>query len=213
MYCSENCILQAISQVTMSKDTKVHTTPKNANDMIEALRRNDESVLKALYIENYQKIERLVLKNKGTKEQAKDIYQEAFITVWKNVKADKFFPENNSAINGYLYAIAKNKWMDYLGSSAYKKTLSYDQIATNPSFEVPGNPSMDAGDHEHKLSLAMHAFKKMDDGCKLLLTKFYFEKKSMKEIARELSLDPASTRNKKYRCMQSLRKLALEMSK
>jgi len=59
---------------------------------------------------------------------------------------------------------------------------------------------------------AMEAFEGLGDACKTLLTKFYFEKKSMKEIAHELQLDAASTRNKKYRCMQTLRELALEMN-
>lgn len=197
----------------MSASTNVLRKSAQAAQIVEALTFNDEKILKDLYILNYQKIESLVLKNSGTKEQAKDIYQEAFIAVWKNVKAGRFIPENNTAINGYLYTIAKNKWMDYLGSSTYKKTISYDQLIKESDVEVPENSVMDESDHEQKLSLAMNAFKKMDDGCKSLLTKFYFEKKSMKEIAEELSLDPASTRNKKYRCMQSLRDLTLEMGK
>jgi len=57
----------------------------------------------------------------------------------------------------------------------------------------------------------MHAFKGLGAPCKDLLMKFYFEKKSMKDIAEELQLDAASTRNKKYRCMQKLRELALNL--
>ena len=182
-----------------------------AVQLIERIKSNDHKTLSDLYTNNFYKIETLVLKNSGTSAQAKDIYQEAFIRVWKNVKSNKFSPENETAINGYLYNIAKNKWMDYLRSPAYKKRVSYHTInesAPTTSSENDVNPA----DYDKKFSLAMKAFEELGEACKNLLTKFYFEKKSMKEIAIELQLDAASTRNKKYRCMQTLRELALEMN-
>ena len=53
----------------------------------------------------------------------------------------------------------------------------------------------------------MAAFKQLGASCQLVLTRFYFEKKSMKAIAEELQIDAASARNKKYRCMQKLKEL------
>ncbi len=180
-------------------------------EIVHAINAIDEKALKTLYVDNFQKIETLILKNSGTKEQAKDIYQEAFIAVWKNVKNNKFLPKNETAINGYLYTIAKNKWMDYLRSPAYKKQVSYDTDKMAEPIHSPESIKSDTDDHDKKLSLAMEAFEELGESCKNLLTKFYFEKKSMKEIAIELQLDAASTRNKKYRCMQTLRELTLEM--
>ena len=94
-----------------------------SNQFIEAIKVNDIVALKHLYKINYPKVEVLVLKNNGTKEHAKDIFQDAFLALWKNVKQDKFVPQNESSINGYLYTIAKHKWMDYLRSKDYKKTV------------------------------------------------------------------------------------------
>jgi len=190
----------------------IKNSSKTDAQIIEAIKVNDEKVLKALYINNFKKIESLIVKNNGTTEKAKDIYQEAFITVWRNVKNNRFRPENETSINGYLYTISKNKWMDYLGSSAYKKTVSYSRLSKVPSNETDADESVNESLHAQKLSIAMKAFEELGDACKKLLTKFYFEKKSMKEIATELQLDAASTRNKKYRCMETLRGLALEMN-
>jgi RNA polymerase sigma factor (sigma-70 family) len=64
-------------------------------------------------------------------------------------------------------------------------------------------------DYELKLEQARNAFKQLGASCKELLSKFYFEKMSLNEIASLLDLDAASARNKKYRCMQKLRGLAL----
>ena len=59
----------------------------------------------------------------------------------------------------------------------------------------------------------MTAFSTLGEACQELLVKFYFEKQSMTEIAESLNLDAASTRNKKYRCMERLRKKALNSDK
>ncbi len=179
---------------------------------VDAMRVNDESALRTLYENNFKKVETMILKNNGTSEQAKDIFQEAFIAVWKNVHNNKFSPGNEKAINGYLYTIAKNKWMDYLRSPAYKKRVSFHTVSeTNPARSVVENDNL-VTERETRLALAMKAFENLGEACRTLLVKFYFEKKTMKEIAEELQLDAASTRNKKYRCMQALRGLAQEMN-
>ncbi len=191
----------------MRKNEKEIYNNNDRPQIIEEIKNNNETVLKDLYVSNYHKTEHFVLKNNGSVAQAKDIFQEAYITVWKKIKNNHFFPNNKSEINGYLFTVAKNKWMDYLRSTHYKKKTTIEKIETikkvNKHFETVDNKN----DYEDKLYIAKQAFDKLATPCKELLTKFYFEKKSIKTIARELSLDKASTRNKKYRCMQKLREL------
>ncbi|WP_422107560.1 RNA polymerase sigma factor [Winogradskyella sp.] len=178
-------------------------------EVVGAIKRNDSSTLKRLYTNNYPKIEALILKNSGTKEHAKDIFQEAFLAVWQNVKQDKFIPQSESSINGYLYTIAKNKWMDVLRSQGYKKTITASHLS---HFEIKDEENNGIDDDilkDKRLEDVMLAFKNLGEACKSLLRMFYFEKKSMNLIAEELKLDAASTRNKKYRCMQKLRQIAL----
>ena len=180
--------------------------------VVDAIKNNDSSTLKSIYTKNYPKVEVLVLKNNGTKEHAKDIYQEAFLAVWQNIKQDKFIPKSKSSINGYLYTIAKNKWMDVLRSQGYKKTIVASQLQ---HFEIKDEEDNGIDDDilkDKRLKDVMLAFKNLGEACRSLLRKFYFEKKSMNLIAEELSLDSASTRNKKYRCMKKLRQIALKNS-
>ncbi|MFL0352017.1 RNA polymerase sigma factor [Xanthomarina sp. GH4-25] len=188
----------------------IHPPNRAINQLIEAIKINDTHVLKELYQNNYRKIEILVLKNSGTIDHAKDIYQDAFLAVWQNIKQNKFQPQNETALNGYLYTIAKNKWMDFLRSKEYKKTVVTSKLN---NFSIK-DTHLDLKDDdilkENRLQNVMQAFKDLGLPCRSLLMKFYFEKKSMNTIAEELQLDAASTRNKKYRCMQKLRKLALK---
>ena len=192
----------------MQKDT-LHQIVSKEKEIIVAIQNNDEHVLKTIYQNNYSKVEQFILKNKGRKQQAKDIYQEAFIIVWKNVKNNKFIPKNDTAINGYLYTIAKNKWMDYLRSAEYKKKTSLNEVKHGIGSSIEINDRNFADGNEKKLNKVIETFKTLGKPCKELLTTFYFDKKSIKEIAKELNLEEASARNKKYRCMQKLRGLVL----
>lgn len=178
----------------------------NQSQLIVAIKTNDSVALKALYISNYPKIESLVLSNNGTKEDAKDIYQEAFIVVWHNIRNATFIPINESAIQGYLYTIAKNKWMDIVRSSRFKKTKS---VLDEKSITDKSDELIEDDEATDKLKVTMIAFKNLGQPCKQLLTTFYFEKKSLRDIALELNLDEASVRNKKYRCMEKLRTIVL----
>ncbi len=179
------------------------------SQLIDAIKTNNSVALKALYISAYPKIEFLVLSNNGTKEDAKDVFQEAFIVVWNNIKNDVFIPLNETAIQGYLYTISKNKWLDIIKSSRFKKTkLTFDETSlANKSDELNDLNQEDLLDE--KLEKTIDAFKNMGQPCKQLLTDFYYEKKSLKDIAIQLNIEESTVRNKKYRCMENLRALVL----
>lgn len=176
--------------------------------LVKLIKANDQIALKKLYQQNYRKIEVFVLQNSGTIAQAKDVYQEAFLAMYQNVKAEKFTPENETALQGYLYQIAKNKWRDVLRSSAFKKTRSLEQSF----YETEDNSSLEIEEIEleqqQQLKITMDAFSKLGVECKKLLTAFYFQKKSLREISETANYAEASARNKKYRCIQKLKELA-----
>lgn len=190
----------------MGEIIKSHTQ----SQLIDAIKTNDSVVLKALYTLGYSKTEFLVLSNNGTKEDAKDVYQEAFIAVWRNIKNNTFIPLNESALQGYLYTISKNKWMDIIKSSRFKKTeLVFDEKSLKNKSDDELNDLNQDDFLDKKLKITMDAFKNMGHPCKQLLTDFYYEKKSLKDIAIELNIEESTVRNKKYRCMEKLRTLVI----
>ncbi len=174
--------------------------------LVDAIKTNNQKVLKQLYQNNFKKIEIYIVQNNGSMPQAKDTYQEAFLAMYQNIKAGKFTPTNETALQGYLYQIAKNKWTDFLRSSQYKKTAPLIDNFHQASDSLEDDESFRS---DEKLEATMAAFAKLGGECKELLTKFYFNKKSLRDIAAELNLAEASARNKKYRCIQKLREIAL----
>lgn len=184
----------------------VHTKQYYQESLTEAIKANSTVALQKLYEQNYPKVEVHILRNNGSKDQAKDIFQEAMIALWKAVKSDRFEAKSPTALQGYLFTIAKNKWTDYLRSSSFKKEISSEKVMTyleDTDVEVEDDVL------ELRLRKARVAFRQLGTDCKDLLTKFYFDKMSLASIAQLLDLDKASARNKKYRCMQKLRALVI----
>lgn len=173
--------------------------------IIEAIRRNDDKILEQIYLDGFPKVRKFVLSNQGTEDEAKDVYQEAFLAAWQNVKNDTFIPANKSAIQGYLYRIATNKWLDWLRSPKYKKTQKEDN-----SFY--SNQTADEGEDESledKYLQLEQGFKTLGEDCKELLKSFYYLKMGMKELAIKFGWTSQTVKNNKYRCMEKLRKMIL----
>ena len=191
----------------LKKDT-LQKDYSSQKQVIQAIQTNDEQVLKQLYKTNFYKTEQYVLKNSGSTDEAKDIFQEAFVTVWEQVQDNKFVPKNESALNGYLYTIAKNKWLNHLNSAQYRKTKPYDNhIQTLNNTKTIEEDIFK--EEANTIDNIVTAFETLGDACKKLLSIFYYDNKSLREISKLLNITEASARNKKYRCLEKLRILVL----
>ena len=181
----------------MKKDILHHT--------VSGFKNNDQTILARVYKLVYPKVRAHIVNNNGSEAEAKDIFQEAFIACWKNIKDNKVMEDSN--VEAYLFAIARNKWIDYLRSANFKKTISIGSL--NKSFQDHGAEVMHDESEMHRNSM-LEALRRLNENCRRILNLYYFERLSMKQIATQLDIDPASARNKKYRCMEQLRSLTLK---
>ncbi|PRY89866.1 RNA polymerase sigma factor [Mongoliibacter ruber] len=167
-------------------------------EIIKGIKSNNSEIIRQFYQSEFKKIEQFILTNNGDREDAKDIYQEAFVVVWKNVRSDKFKPDNRTAINGYIYQIAKNKWLDRLRSSKSKVNMvnleNYEDL-----------PDEDFLSKEDDHDWVVKEFQNLGDSCKEVLKRYYYLKQSMEEIATYFNWTTATARNNKYRCIQALK--------
>ena len=181
-------------------------TLQNTDQLTTAFKKNDQKVMQQVYQHIFPRFLVHALKNSGNEAQAKDVFQEAFISWWRNIKEGKL--KENSNVEAYLFAIAKNKWIDFLRSSNFKKTVAMDSFSHLTV--VPEEQEKDL-EKEMNLRVVRNALGQLKDTCRSLLQLFYFERKSMDEISKVMNLAPASARNQKYRCMEKLRALSLQI--
>lgn len=171
-------------------------------EMVALIKINDAATLKQLYKTNFVKVKRYVFKNSGDEQQAKDVYQEAFVAMWRNIKDDKFSAKSETSINGYLFQIAKYKWLDQVRSARYKNTTFINREIEYNEPEIEENEMQ-----KRKIKIIMDSINNLGERCQLLMKLFYFEQKPFKEIAKIMAMDEASARNAKYRCQEKLKKM------
>ncbi len=186
----------------LSDSFKNYTDP---GDKVKAIKENDEGVLKLFYQDNYPKVETYVLNNSGTTDEARDIYQEAFIAVWRNIKLDRFSAQNSTSLEGYLYQVAKNKWLDHLRTTKRNKLLAPLQITEAPN-QIEETLSLSEREQQQLNSIQTN-LKLLGKNCREILNRFYYQKQSIDKISKAMNWTNATAKNNKYRCLQSLREL------
>ncbi|MBC7933886.1 MAG: sigma-70 family RNA polymerase sigma factor [Rhizobacter sp.] len=169
---------------------------------LEAIKNNSEPHLRELYRYNYKTVEKYVVQNSGTADEAKDIFQEAFIAVWRNIQLEKFIPQTENSLNAYIFQVSKNKWISYLRSAMHKKTIGLsgqeEKEMEVEEINVADKDQLDAiAENIHKLG----------DNCREILKRFYYNKESLRAIAAIFNWTEATARNNKYRCIEKLRNL------
>jgi len=183
---------------------------KTGDRFYQAFKENNTTEMEIFYRENFPKVARYIRANNGDLENAKDIFQEAFLTVWQNIKMNKINAETVISLEAYLYKISKNKWLDHLRSLESRKIIYVDEIVDTDSENENLHQKKELD--ELKYQKLEKGFKYLGKGCRILLEKFYFNKMSLREIAIEYNWTENTAKNNKYRCLQQLKKLALKNS-
>jgi RNA polymerase sigma factor (sigma-70 family) len=171
--------------------------------LLKGLARNDEKSVEEIYKYNYNLIQALIVNNSGTADDAKDIFQEAMAVLYEKARSGNF--ELNCQIRTYLYSVSKRLWLKKLQqSNRFVKDFG-DEGMANVAVEE------DVSDHEEKdavYEMMYQAINKLGEPCKSLLEAFYFQKRTMQEIAAEFGYtNPENAKTQKYKCLMRLKKI------
>lgn len=170
---------------------------------------NPKTALLHIYKFNYAWLEKYILKNSGSVDDARDVFQESVLAAWVNLKSGRFSGSQDQ-FNAYLRQICKYKWITVLRSAANKRTLYTEDPAV---FE--GHPDSEQNFDEQILESTQlkSSLEALGEKCRAVLNLFYYEQKSLAEIAIAQQNTEESIKTIKYRCMMQLRKIYLEKNK
>ena len=185
----------------MKSNKTIELNTSTSDDKVIKLMRNDnDAAIKMVYQKHFKMIEQYVLKNSGSTDDAKDLYQDAFMVLYKKIKLPDFVL--SSSIGTYLFSVAKNQWLKRLRDRKIR-TLNIDEVIQIPATDEPNKETK----HSTEIEIATEELKKLGDPCKTLLIEFYFKKTKMEAIAKLLNYTNANrAKAQKYKCMQRLKK-------
>lgn len=159
--------------------------------ILDRIGRGDERALDELYRKYYRMMTRAIIKNNGTEEEAKDIYQEALIVFWQKAVSRQLVL--TSKISTYLYSICLNLWRKELDR---KSRLLHEE---KDGIEYIDNESLERSKIIHQ------CIKQLGDTCQKILMYYYFDDMSLQDIANKLGFANAETaKTKKYKCKKRL---------
>jgi RNA polymerase sigma factor (sigma-70 family) len=78
---------------------------------LEGIKTENRDILRSIYDEFQGNIIKYICSNGGTVEEAKDVFSEAVVVVFRKVKAGELILD--SPFSAYLLAICKNLWLKY----------------------------------------------------------------------------------------------------
>ena len=182
----------------------VQSSYSSDDQYIWSIQNNEREAVNALYAEHYGMIFKFVLNNSGTEHDAKDIYQESFIILVRNIRGNKF--RKGSSIKTYLYSICRRLWYKELQKRTKRENIRMVDMETY--VELDEQDKEDVREYEQKFVLMEECLQELGEPCKTIITDFYLQKKSMHEIADKMGYANAEhAKNQKYKCFKRLKKM------
>ena len=174
----------------------------NEQALLKGLANNDSKAVEALYKSHFNMIQHFVLNNSGSFDDARDIFQEAMITLYEKVQSSSFVL--TCQIKTYLFSICKHLWLKRLHQiDKYSSPLSVHEESISVEEDIVAFEKKDAA-----FAIMDRALNSLGEPCKSLLEGYYINKKGMQELAKDFGYTNAdNAENQKYKCLMRLKKL------
>ena len=181
----------------------------NDDDILKGIKLQDYKILQVVYDNYYQTIERYIINNGGRSDDARDIFQEVVIVLYRKVKDDSI--RLTAALQNYLFSIGRLMWLKELEKrhkQGSQQDLFESLLSTDEEAELTTNIEYNA-----RLKLFREKFEELTTNCKRVL-RLFLNGLSIKEITEIMGYTSIQhTKNRRYRCKEKLIKTIKEDSR
>lgn len=162
-------------------------------------------VMDNLYKQEYPKLERFILRNSGSHEDARDVFQECLMVLFSHVKLGKF--DSRYEIGAFLYVVGCNRWRKK--NKTRREFTGMDEGHSMPALAENNTYEKVFGDDRRKI--VRELFDRIGENCKKILQLSVFYNYSLKEICKELGYDSEDTvKTRRYKCKMKLMQIIKE---
>lgn len=181
---------------------KVNSGKLPHHDATEALlnqaKNGSSDAFAALYNLSFDKVYRFIYYRVSHKETAEDLTEEVFIKAFAGIKDLQKY----KAYEGWLFAIARNKVIDYYRSK--KETVDLVEVENSLLYESTVLDTLQLESDQKKL---LETLTKLPAEQQMILRMKFFEELSNSEIAAALHKSEGAIRVLQFRALANLKKL------
>ena len=166
---------------------------------VDALVNNDSVILNLVYKKFLPPIQRMVLQNNGSDDDAYDLFQNALLSIYNKAKTEGFIL--TCPLEAFLFTICKNRWITELQK---RKSQQVTNIDSDRYINIQDDSSQSVeGITQARNDLIKEKLSQIGEGCKQLL-ELNWSGNPLEKVADMLGLTYGSVRKKKSQCMQKL---------
>jgi len=166
-------------------------------NIIQGILEHDSRIIQNACNECFPLVERMVLNTGGDLAQAKDIFQDGWVIIYRKVKSGEL--QLTCQFSTYLYAVCKKLWY----SEKKKKLTRMKPIEDVIDYVEENDPILSMEEDKSKQLFYRH-FTQLSSDCQKILI-LHFNKTPIDEIQKIMNYQNSHyTMDRKYRCKKSL---------
>jgi len=169
--------------------------------LLEGIRLHDSDTLEYIYKKFFPSVSAFVNSNSGSDDDARDVFQEAIVAIYRRVNDDDF--AITCSFKTYVYAIVKNLWLKELE----KRKASGVKLNVEGEFEVADEQPIEGSFFDPKserFKLYQKHFLTLSEDCQKVL-RLFFAKQSLMEISQTMGYGSEKyAKKRKFQCKEIL---------
>ncbi len=181
----------------------------NEKRIIQSLTQGNTHALQEVYLE-YRLPFRLWVRSKFPNVEAElidDVFSDVVLDFYENIKRGKY--SKQAALKTYLFTMGRNKIINIIKKRSMHFTKE-PEIISGVEERSTINPILEQQKNEQE-EVVKTMMNELCEDCQQVLTKFYYHKMSMEEIAEKMGYKNANVaKSKKNVCYKKLRRLIQE---
>lgn len=173
---------------------------KENKSIISDILSGKQEIFYDLYENEFPAVVRYILKNSGTVEDARDIFQDALIILVENACHGKVDLESRK-INSYIFGISIRLWYTQL------RQIKSDRLfSTDMNYLLKNEAEIIRYEKPDSYGELVKEIEQLGPRCKELLHHFYYLNHDWQSIAQDLGYSSGSVaRKQKYKCLEKIR--------
>lgn len=174
------------------------STQSTDAELFASLRAGKPAALDELFRRHYVSLCRTALRFVRNEQEAEDLVQEFFASLWEKRAQQK---ENLEAVGAYLNRAVRNRSLNYLRD---RKRIPVDDGEVPAT--IPTSAAADGALEQDELRNRIHAaIDRLPERCRLVFVMSKIEEMPQREIAKALDISPKTVENQMTRAYRFLR--------
>jgi len=167
-------------------------------ELLNGIMNGDSQTINLVYKDVLPSIIYWVKQNSGSELEARDIFQDAMIVIFKKLNTNNL--ELTCSLKTYLKAICQNLWLNQLRKNSRISSSDITEFEDQVDFD---DDILTSIENQDKRKIFLKHFDELGESCKKVLA-WFFEKTPLAEIALKMDTTVNYIKKKKFNCKEKL---------